>query len=76
MKRQTATAPEREFALPITESELSTLVSALEYLERRQLFLAKLANNQGREKEAQARIESSGATVKLAEKLYAIGAKP
>jgi hypothetical protein len=65
----------REFVLKVTESELSTLVSALEYLERRQLFLAKLAGNQGREKEQLARIESSGATVKLTERLYEIGAK-
>jgi hypothetical protein len=66
---------ERIYEISVTESELTLLCSSLEYMERRQLFLATLAGNQGREKEQIARIESGGTTVRLAEKLYAIGAK-
>jgi hypothetical protein len=68
-------APERQFTLTVTETELTLLCSSLEYMGRRQLYLATLAANQGREKERLARIESAGTAVKLSERLYAIGAK-
>jgi hypothetical protein len=66
---------EESFTVTVTESELTLLVSSLSYMENRQLFLANLASNQGREKEALARRESAITTVTLSEKLYAIGAK-
>jgi hypothetical protein len=67
---------EKRYVLSVTETELTLLCSSLEYMERRQLYLANLASNQGREKERLARIESAGTTVKLSERLYAIGALP
>jgi hypothetical protein len=69
------TAEESIFSVTVTESELTLLISSLAYLEKRQLFLANMATNQGREKEALARRESAATTVQLSEKLYAIGAK-
>ena len=67
--------PEREFTIRVTETELNLLLSALEHLGRRQRFLANLATNQARENEARARTEAAAATVKLSERLYAIGAQ-
>ena len=76
MKRQPpAPAPEREFALTVTQTELTMLVTALEYLERRNLFIATLADNQAREKEAVARRESAALASALSERLYAVGAE-
>jgi hypothetical protein len=57
------TEPESEFTLRVTQTELTMLVTALEYLERRNLFIATLADNQGRDKEAIARRESAATTV-------------
>jgi len=75
MKRQSKPDSESSFTVTVTESELNLLVSSLEYMEKRQLFLATMAANQGREKESLARRESAGTTAALSEKLYAIGAK-
>ena len=76
MKRQPpATGPEREFALRVTQTELTTIVAALEYWERRQLFLSNLARNHGREKESVVRLESSATTAALSERLQVIGAQ-
>jgi hypothetical protein len=74
MTRNDPLQPEREFLLKVTETELTLLVTSLEYMERRQLFLATLASNQGRDKESLARRESAGTTAKLSERLFAIGA--
>jgi hypothetical protein len=75
MKRQPTPDPEREFGLRVTQTELTMLVTALEYLERRNLFIATLADNQAREKEAVARRESAALASALSERLYAVGAK-
>jgi hypothetical protein len=73
MKQQPKPNPEREFSLTVTQTELTTIVTALEYLERRHLFIATLADN--REKEAVARRESAALASALSERLYAVGAK-
>lgn len=69
------TAEEKVFSVTVTESELILLTSSLNHMERRQLFLANMADNNGRDREAVAHSESALAVVRLAEKLYAIGAK-
>jgi hypothetical protein len=63
------------FTLQLTETELTLILSALSWLEKRQLYLENLARNHGRDREALARRESATTTVALSEKLYAIGAK-
>jgi hypothetical protein len=66
---------EKTFQIELTESQLNLIISALSWIEKRQLYLEVLARNHGRDKEALARRESATATVALSEKLYAIGAK-
>ena len=60
----------------LTETERTTIISALEYWERRQLFLANLARHQGRAKEEQARNDTAAATAKLSDRIYRIGVDP
>jgi hypothetical protein len=59
MTRNDPWQPERELLLKVTEMELTLLVTLLEYMERRQLFLVNLASNQGRDKESFAQRWSS-----------------
>jgi hypothetical protein len=66
---------EQFFTITISEAELILLVSALHYLEKRLIFLANMESNQGREKEAIARLESASSTVELSEKIQAVRAK-
>jgi hypothetical protein len=41
--------PERQFTLQVSETELTLIISSLSHMERRQLYLANLAGNQGRD---------------------------
>lgn len=66
--------PQATYTIVVTAEELTRIVSGLEYLEKRLLFLANMASNQGREAEAQARIDSAGAAANLSARLYAISA--
>jgi hypothetical protein len=74
MKRQPPT-PEGEFTLTISSFELTLLISSLEWMSRRQNFLALLATNQGRDQEAGARREGAAAISALSERLQIIAAK-
>jgi hypothetical protein len=69
------TAAERTFTLVFTESDLTKIVAALWREEHRQLFLARMADTQGRSKEAEARRASAGAAQALSERLSIIGAE-
>jgi hypothetical protein len=75
VKRQPAPAPEREFSLTVTQTELTTVITALEWMSRRQNFLALLATNQGRIAEADARCDRGSEIAALSERLQLIGAK-
>lgn len=63
------------FTITVTESELTLLVNALSYLEKRQLFIAAMESHQNRQSEAIDRCEAAAETATLAAKLCAIGAK-
>ena len=64
---------ERTHTVTLTETERTTIISALEYWERRQMFLANLARHQGRTREEQARNDTAAATEKLADRIYRLG---
>ena len=67
---------EREYNVPLTETELTIVISALEYLERRQHFLASLAATHGRDRECKARREGAAAASALSDRLCQIGVDP
>lgn len=75
MKRQPASAPDREFVLTVTQTELTTVINALEWMSRRQNFLALLATNQGRDHEAVVRCENAASISALSERLQMASAK-
>ena len=75
MKRQPVPATERAFDLRVTQTELTTVINALEWMSRRQNFLALLATNQGRDNESDVRRESAAVVSALSERLQMIGAQ-
>jgi hypothetical protein len=62
----------KEFNVVLNEEELTTVMTALEYLGNRQFFLATMATNHGRDAESQARRDNGARTLALSERLSSI----
>jgi hypothetical protein len=70
-----AVSDNRTYDVTLTETELTTIISALAYQQNRQGALAREDLKQGREREALARRESAEQTLALSERLAVIGAQ-
>lgn len=65
----TATTEEKIFTVEVTDSEACLLLAALLNLERDQVRLAKKAQNEGRLKQAHARLETGKRILALSERI-------
>jgi hypothetical protein len=66
---QTVDAPEKTFQVVLTESDACLILSALLNLERAQVRLAKAARNEGRLKQARARVETGKRILALTDRI-------
>ena len=73
--REEMMSDQKTYTIIVNEDQLHRLISALDHLQKRQRFLAKLAEHRSREKEALARFQMATETAQLGRKLDEIAAQ-